>query len=61
MRSGRRTEPTAPAWILEEVRRREGAWPPLVLAAALAIALAVKAAMGMALWSAQAFDCYVRP
>jgi hypothetical protein len=61
MRSNGNTGATAPGWIRDEARRRAEAWPPLVLGAALGLALALKASMGAWLWSAEAIACYARP
>ena len=52
---------TVPAWVREQVRRREAAWPLIVLSAALAALLVVGLVAGGILWTAEPPPCYARP
>lgn len=60
MTSGR-TGATVPAWVNEQARRREEAWPLIALSAALATMLAAGLVAGGILWTAEPPPCYARP
>lgn len=55
------TGSTVPAWIDEQVRLHEEAWPPRVLAAALAGAAAATLTLLGVLWSAGPAVYYALP
>lgn len=56
-----RTGATAPAWIRETVRHHERAWPPKLLATAVAVALAAGLLLGGLLWTSRAAVYYALP
>jgi histidinol-phosphate/aromatic aminotransferase/cobyric acid decarboxylase-like protein len=59
-----RSAPTgtaAPAWVVEEIRRQEAAWPLRALAAAAGVAALATALAGGWIWNAGDWICYARP
>ena len=50
-----------PAWIRDQVRRYEAAWPMALLAAAVAAALSAQLILGGVLWTTDAVVYYARP
>lgn len=52
---------TGPAWVREQARRLEAAWPLIALSAALAALLGAGLVAGGILWTAEAPPCYARP
>jgi hypothetical protein len=61
MNTSPNTGPIVPAWIRDEVARREESWPRLALAAGMAVAIATNLTMGALIWTANAVVYYAHP